>query len=43
MEAKAIANGFQTGLEWNGELVDEQPDNLDFTQEPYCHVPVDFR
>lgn len=43
MEAKAIANGFQTGLEWNGELVDEQPDNLDFTQEPYCHVPIDFR
>lgn len=43
MEGKAIANGFQTGLEWNGELVDEQHDNLDFTQEPYCHVPVDFR
>ena len=43
MEAKAIANGFQTGLEWSGELVDEEPHNLDFTQEPYCHVPVSLR
>lgn len=43
MEAKALANGFQTGLKWNEELCDEQPDNLDFTQEPYCHVPAAFR
>lgn len=43
MEAKALANGFQTGLKWDKELFDEQPDNLDFTQEPYCHVPVYFR
>ena len=43
MEAKAAANAFKTGLEWNGELVDEQPANLDFTREPYCHVPAAFR
>ena len=43
MEAKANANDFQTGLEWNGELFDEQPDNLDFTKKPYCYVPLVFR
>lgn len=43
MEAKAAANAFKTGLEWNGELVDEQPANLDFTREPYRHVPAAFR
>ena len=43
MEAKAAANAFKTRLEWNGELVDERPANLDFTREPYCHVPAAFR
>lgn len=43
LEAKALANGFQTGLEWAGELVDEQPKDLDFNKEPYCQVPEIFR
>ena len=43
MEDKALADGFRTGLKWEGKLTDEQPDNLDFTKEPYCQVPEVFR
>lgn len=43
MEEKAEAHGFQTGLAWDGEVEDAQSDDLEFTKEPYCHVPAVFR
>lgn len=43
MEQKARTDGFATGLEIDGEIVDEQPQGLDFSTDPYARVPELFR
>ena len=43
LEERARNGGFLSGLEWDGGIPDEQPDDLDLSAEPFCRVPEIFR